>query len=249
MERKHLLDKISDCLSSNGSQKDINKLCRDYLNENVQNKDVKDSYIKEILMSLANHFSVVLDYEVVNDKTYVNKNKSKNNKAYSLLGIAGVAGVTTVTSESSLVRIIACGMLAASSILATKYLCEDGRKESEHSSLKVKTSIDNISIQLQHYENIMNKLAVFNSLETYDREILSWIQQQYSESEDEQFKKHIQVVMKHCGYEFVDYSEEYADGFDSSAANIDATATTSPAIKSKHSGCIVQRGHVVFPKK
>ena len=80
MERKHLLDKISDCLSSNGSQKDINKLCRDYLNENVQNKDVKDIYIKEILMSLANHFSVVLDYEVVNDKTYVNKNKSKNNK-------------------------------------------------------------------------------------------------------------------------------------------------------------------------
>ena len=95
----------------------------------------------------------------------------------------------------------------------------------------------------------MNKLATFNSLETYDREILSWIQQQYSESEDEQFQKHIQVVMKHCGYEFVEYTEDYADSFDSSTANIDAIATTSPAIKSKHSGCIVQRGHVVFPKK
>ena len=248
MERKHLLDKISDCLSLGVSQKEINKLCRDYLNENVRNKDVKDSYIKETLTSLANHFSVTLDYEVVSNKTSVYKNTS-NNRAYSLLGIAGVAGVTTVTSESSLVRIIACGMLAASSILATKYLCEDGRKESEHSSLKVKTSIDNISIQLQHYENIMNKLAVFNSLETYDRELLSWIQQQYSESDDERFKKHIQVVLKHCGYEFVDYSEEYADGFDSSAANIDATATTYPAIKSKHSGYIAQRGHVVFPKK
>lgn len=248
MERKHLLDKISDCLSLGVSQKEINKLCRDYLNENVRNKDVKDSYIKETLTSLANHFSVTLDYEVVSNKTSVYKNTS-NNRAYSLLGIAGVAGVTTVTSESSLVRIIACGVLAASSILATKYLCEDGRKESEHSSLKVKTSIDDISIQLQHYENIMNKLATFNSLETYDREILSWIQQQYSESEDEQFQKHIQVVMKHCGYEFVEYTEDYADSFDSSTANIDAIATTSPAIKSKHSGCIVQRGHVVFPKK
>lgn len=248
MEREHLLDKISDCLSLRVSQKEINKLCRDYLNENVRNKDVKDTYIKEILMSLANHFSVVLDYEVVNNKASVNKNTS-NNKAYSLWGIAGVAGVTTVASESSLIRIIACGVLATSSILATKYLCENGRKESEHSSLKVKTSADDISIQLQHYENIMNKLAVFNSLETYDRELLSWIQQQYSESDDERFKKHIQVVLKHCGYEFVDYSEEYADGFDSSAANIDATATTYPAIKSKHSGYIAQRGHVVFPKK
>ena len=126
MERKHLLDKISDCLSLGVSQKEINKLCRDYLNENVRNKDVKDSYIKETLTSLANHFSVTLDYEVVSNKTSVYKNTS-NNRAYSLLGIAGVAGVTTVTSESSLVRIIACGVLAASSILATKYLCEDGR--------------------------------------------------------------------------------------------------------------------------
>lgn len=248
MEKGQLIEMFSELINSDNPQNEINKFCRRYLVDKINDSGIKDVYVMDVLLDFAKQFSVTLDFDTIESEPSEMQNGIGKKRVYGLYGVAGVAGVATIASDSAVVRSLASAIMVAASVFATKelYNCKYAISTPIVTHV-VKTTPEEIYIQLCHYEKNIDKLIGFNSLDSYDKGILAWMQQQYSESDDMSYKKSIVVVLRQSGYEFVDYSEELASFFDSSSANVEKATTTFPAIKSNHSNYIVQRGHVVFP--
>lgn len=238
MEKEKFLERIVECINSSNPQNEVNAFCRNTLLEKVKKTNVKDDCINDILSSLAKQFSISLEYSNVQNNIGTN---GIDAKTVSLYGVAGLAGIVSIVSDNYLTRIFACGVVAAASIFATK-------SRTSIPKLRIKTFPHDVYSKVCQYEKIIGKLAIFNSLDSYDKGILEWMQQQFSESKDDWYKDSIKNILKQSGYEFVYYTKELSDHFESSTANVEVATTTYPAIMSNHSGYIVQKGHVVFPK-
>ena len=247
MEKDILIKNISVCLASNDPQIELNNFVRNYFINKVNTSEIKDGYLKEILFSLVKHFVIILEPE--KERHQNNPPHIKDNKQFLLFSVAGIAGITTIFSDSTLLRIVASGVLATASILGTKIMYKVKNDIPSTLPPKIKTSPDDVYAEFVQYESVFEKLICFNSLESYDKGIIAWMQQQYSESDDNTFRNSIRVILKQSGYEFVNYSKDIAAYFDSNTANVKEVVTTYPAVRSNHSGHIIQRGHVIFPNK
>lgn len=74
--------------------------------------------------------------------------------------------------------------------------------------------------------------------------VLEWLQRVYAEEAGDSpvIEKEIRKLMKLSDYEFTNYTEQLANNFEISAANIPVEVTTKPAIIDKRTGEIVLNG-------
>ena len=74
--------------------------------------------------------------------------------------------------------------------------------------------------------------------------VLEWLQRVYAEEAGDSpvIEKEIRKLMKLSEYEFTNYTEQLANNFEISAANIPVEVTTKPAIIDKRTGEIVLNG-------
>lgn len=111
----------------------------------------------------------------------------------------------------------------------------------------VSTTVEEISSQLDSAYDHISQFYTYRQLEGKYIDILKWLQRQYSESEDDDFKKSIAKLANRYGYTFYEFSENDFECFESSTAHVDAPTTTLFAIINTKSNKLICKGHVVLP--
>lgn len=247
MDKNQLIFNIKQALQSAEPTVHVNNVCRKYLKEEIKNAHMRDLTLEKHLNDIANHFEMALDVNLCRQE----KNEGKENKNGSFwggIGVACIASIALLSSDNVLIKSIGCAALLGSGYFVGKALNGSNNKENG-AQLIIATSPEDIYIRLSHFKNSLSKLFDHTSLESCDKEMLRWLQKQYSESNDGNYKESIQDILEKCNYELCQYNNQIADFFDATPGNVELAKTTYLAVRNKSTDDYVLRGHVILPRK
>lgn len=238
------VDKLSSVLSANATQEEVNKVCQSILSNRLLYADM-DYPLRLLLKDLIKCINMPLSYqnvEVEATEPKVSSSQGKNKIAYYCLAIIALLLIPLGSFWALLAGVLA--LIAGFCIgKTTKHL------SNPHKEVKqvLSTTVEELSSQVDAVYNQISQFFNYQQIEGKYLDILIWLQRQYSESEDDKFKKSIAKLANRHGYTFNEFSEEHFECFESSTANVDFPTTTLYAVINTKSNKLICKGHVVLP--
>lgn len=236
------IEKLSCALSTNATQEDVNKVCQSILSDRLIYDDM-DYPLRLLLKDLIKSIQLPLHYQAVETETVEQKpTHSKSKIAYYFLAIVALLLIPLGSFWALLAGILA--LFAGYLIGKTAAPLPNTHKDTKW---VVSTTVEELSSQLDSAYNHISQFYSYRQLEGKYIDVLKWLQRQYSESEDENFKKSITKLANRYGYTFYKFSEKDFECFESSTAHVDVPTTTLYAIINTKSNKLICKGHVVLP--
>lgn len=245
MDKNQVIFNLQNALRASQPSSQVSAVCKQYLTEEIKNARMRDLTMEKYLVEIVSHYEVALGVELKN--TDVTEQPKQGGVSLLGIGLTGLATISTLLTDNAFLKAIGCAAIIGGGYLIGKSL-SDSPSIKSNSSLTITTTAEELYVKLSHFSNSLRKLFDHSSLETCDKEVLRWLQQQYSESKDEDYRDSIVDVLEKCNYEFCHYNAHIADFFDATSGNVEIAKTTYYAIRNKSTDDYVLRGHVILPK-
>lgn len=246
MDKKQVIFNLENALRASNPSMQVSAVCKQYLKEEIKNARMRDLAMEKYLVEIVNHYEVALGVELKH--TNVAEQTQKGGVSLLGIGLTGLATISTLVTDNAFLKAMGCVAIIGGGYLIGKSL-SDSTSVKNDSCLMITTTAEELYVKLSHFSNSLRKLFDHSSLETCDKEVLRWLQHQYSESKDDGYKESIVDVLEKCNYELCHYNVSIADFFDVTPGNVEAAKTTCCAIRNKSTDDYVLRGHVILPKK
>ena len=251
--------RIKSALQAKNIVAEVRTTCRSIVKDYLETIDIKDRELKFQLNELVDKLDFAVDIQV---KEFVESRyaptKSSDESWFlqsftSLMDrLVGKIGAKLMWLIGVLLCLIPVVSLIGAAIVC--YLMMP-KHRGVHVPLKlyevvVSTTEDELAEKVDAICGIIKKLAELNQLEGHYCEILRWLQNTYSNLNNDWIKESILGLLDNLYYELVNFNPEYTDFFDiSQERGLSEMRTTKPAVRNELTGEFVLRGHVVCPKK
>lgn len=240
------ISKLETVIMPNSTHEAVIKVCQSILNNRLQHVENIDYSLRLLLKGVINGMDFPLRYKTikvdVGEKQNVSSAQNKRKIAYACLIIIALLLLPLGSWKAIVAGVV---------ILITSYLMEQlstrSHKTHKESKLVLATTIEELSNNIDAAYTQISKFYDYRQIEGKYIDFLIWLQRQYSESEDENFKKSITKLANRFDYSFCEYSDELCECFETSTAHVDSPVTTLYAVMNSKSNKVICKGFVVFP--
>ena len=238
---------IQDALQSGNPQKETEKVCRQLLRQRIRNSPFSDRDLRFIVEEIVDRLDFSIDFEMVSKHKPIKDNLVRLKLTYGALGVLGLC-TAFVDSDSTLLRIVGFAMTIFSGFGMGKiYKNQRITNTAQLTEFVVKSTADEILKKVNAIYKRLSALLVHNQLEGRYKDVLGWLQYQYSYNNDSKFKEKLTELFNSLGYEFVEYDSSLSEHFDERKANVAERITTILAVRNIETQEYVLNGVVVFP--
>ncbi len=224
------------------------QICRELLFKKIGAYKFQNAQVRTIVEKLAEDVVFPLEYGIVTEETTDVKAEYKN-IASGLFFAGAISGIVLlITNFSSDL----CSLLAGVAVGVSVALYKGARQTSVKTRKKLMIPSESLVKFIDEtYKTLILLDNVSWSSRTIHNELLVWFQKMHSwasrDVKRSKQKEDIEDIMMKFGYEFCEYSQEDADFFDATNANVESTATTIYALMNANNHEVILRGKVVFP--
>lgn len=226
-------------------------ICREILSNRISKYEFKNKSVKSICENIVNNISFPIESKTEIEEIEFINNKHRN-KCYILGGIS-ICGIISslLTKEQNSITTIMNIVSVLSGSASGFYYAKSIDKQIRR-AIKIVTPKETLIAYIDGlYKKFIQLDNAFSESRTIHNELLIWFQTMYAwacrDLTRNRLKEDINDIMLRFGYEFIDFTQNYADFFDASNANVNEVSTTVPALFSTNKHEVILRGKVVFP--
>lgn len=250
--------RIRCALQAKNVVEEVRTTCQSIVKDYLETIDVKDRELKYQLRSLVSNIDFGVDIQVKEfvESQYVPMRRS--DESWFLQFVAPLLDRLIGRIGTKLMWFIGilCCLIPVFSLIGAVviYYLKLREHRGMHVPLKLyeivlSTTADELVFKVETICGIIKKIAGINQLEGHYCEVLRWLQDTYSNSNNSQIKDSILGLLDNLYYELVNFKPEYTDFFDvSQERGLSEMTTTRPAVRNELTGEFVLRGHVVCPR-